>query len=209
MGSLGLWPTLPLPPRPQRQEHPHDCPENPCCGGRQSYGYAGDADWHRESENSLDGDGTPSGRHEQADPKRLDLPVFVLMLFHNIRILEQRRNAQSSVCHIAFLCTTSTFCASRAFCAKHHKRIEGNLTQQWDWDDSDQEMMFLRAEMEGFIDDSEERLDEIRAWMPKNLSELKEVLDPELQKIRAAGWLSSSAQTDAQQHEEKTASDSE
>ena len=63
--------------------------------------------------------------------------------------------------------------------------------------------------MEGFIDDSEERLDEIRAWMPKNLSELKEVLDPELQKIRAAGWLSSSAQTDAQQHEEKTASDSE
>ena len=69
--------------------------------------------------------------------------------------------------------------------------------------------MFLRAEKEGFIDGSEERLDEIRQWMMRNLSELKKVLDPELQKIRAAGWLLSSAQTDKRQPEEQNASQSE
>ena len=62
-----LWRMLTPQPRPQRQEHPCDGPENPCCWGRHSYGYPDEDGWHREPEDSLYGDASPSGRHKHAE----------------------------------------------------------------------------------------------------------------------------------------------
>ena len=69
------------------------------------------------------------------------------------------------------------------------QEIEGSLTEKWDWIDWDgdesSETKSIEAIMDGFIYDPMERLDEIRAWMLKTLSELKRVLTPRLEKIQA------------------------
>ena len=72
--SCCLWRMLTPQLRPQRQEHPCNGPENPCYWDRHSYGGPDDGDWHREPEESLYGDGSPSGRCRKAVPKRINLP---------------------------------------------------------------------------------------------------------------------------------------
>ena len=85
LGSVCLRRMLTPQLRPQRQEHPCNGPENPCCWGRHSYGCPDDSDWHREPEDSLYGDASPSGRHKHADPKRINLPfrLHVVSQFPN------------------------------------------------------------------------------------------------------------------------------
>lgn len=64
--------------------------------------------------------------------------------------------------------------------------VEGSLTEKWDWVHSDGDRSSeMTITMEGRIDDPMETLDEIRAWMLKNLSELKKVVTLRLEKIRA------------------------
>ena len=66
--------------------------------------------------------------------------------------------------------------------------VERNLTEEWTWidwgADGSAEMKSIEAVMDGSIYDPMERLDEIRAWMLKTLSELKRVLTPRLEKIQ-------------------------
>ena len=65
--------------------------------------------------------------------------------------------------------------------------IAGSLTEEWDWNhwDGDKSSEMRTTMVEVRIDDRMEKLDEIRAWMLKNLSELKKVLTPRLEKIQA------------------------
>ena len=67
--------------------------------------------------------------------------------------------------------------------------VEGSLTEEWNWNHLDGDRSFaiksMTAGMEGSIYDSMESLDQIRAWMLKNLAELKKVLTPRLEKLLA------------------------
>ena len=64
--------------------------------------------------------------------------------------------------------------------------VEGNLSEEWDWNLSDGDgSSEMTISMDGRIDDPIEKLDEIRAWMLKNLSDLKKVLPCRLEKIQA------------------------
>ena len=80
--------------------------------------------------------------------------------------------------------------STRAYALQEPIRgVEGSLTEEWDWihldGDGSSEMTIIQAGMEGSIYDPMERLDEIRAWMLKNLSELKTVFDPPFNKTPA------------------------
>lgn len=55
---------------------------------------------------------------------------------------------------------------------------------QWNWVHFDDGAL-IDTTKEGSIYDSMERLNEIRGWMLKNLTELKKVLNPLLEKIQA------------------------
>ena len=55
---------------------------------------------------------------------------------------------------------------------------------EWDWDRRDREMFsYINIRRDGSIDDPPEKLEEIRAWMLKQLPKLKEVLDPHLERV--------------------------
>ena len=68
---------------------------------------------------------------------------------------------------------------------KPSQGLEGSLTEEWYWYHLGEEMITIETTMEGYIEAPEENLDAIRTWMLKNLSELKKVLDPRLEKIQA------------------------
>ena len=64
------------------------------------------------------------------------------------------------------------------------KGFEGGLTEEWSWTQSEHVAAF-EAQMEGHIFDSMETLDDVRAWMLENLTQLKKVLNPLLEKIQS------------------------
>ena len=55
---------------------------------------------------------------------------------------------------------------------------------EWDWDRRDREMFsYINIRRDGSIDDPPEKLEEIQAWMLKQLPKLKKVLDPHLERV--------------------------
>ena len=60
---------------------------------------------------------------------------------------------------------------------KPSQGVEESLTKEWGWTHLADETSIIQTFREGFIDDSEDRLDEVRAWMLENLSELKKILN--------------------------------
>ena len=68
---------------------------------------------------------------------------------------------------------------------KPSQGVEESLKEEWGWLHWNEETSIIQTFREGFIDAPEDILDEVRAWMLQNLSDLKKVLTPRLEKMQA------------------------
>ena len=67
---------------------------------------------------------------------------------------------------------------------KSKAKIEEGIDAEWKWDKYERNYFFtVSLTRDGSIDDSPEKLEEIRAWMQRHLPKLKKIFDPRLEKL--------------------------